>query len=141
MNTNKWLRNYVYLRVTPRGKKPGFRASLMTFGTSALWHGFYPGYYMTFILASLIQTVAKNFRRYVRPFFLDPDSGLPNRKKKYYDLLRIRLGLVASLFLCHRGRGCLDGLLRVSGKADLEARIRKSPAAARHPAWPYLELR
>ncbi|KAM0515605.1 hypothetical protein ACHAPS_009056 [Verticillium nonalfalfae] len=63
MNTNKWLRNYVYLRVTPRGKKPGFRASLMTFGTSALWHGFYPGYYMTFILASLIQTVAKSKSR------------------------------------------------------------------------------
>lgn len=59
INTNNWLRNYVYLRVTPRGKKPGFRASLLTFGTSALWHGFYPGYYLTFILASLIQTAAK----------------------------------------------------------------------------------
>lgn len=59
MNTNNWLRNYVYLRVTPRGKKPGFRASLITFGTSAFWHGFYPGYYMTFVLASLIQTAAK----------------------------------------------------------------------------------
>jgi hypothetical protein len=60
MNTNNWLRNYVYLRVTPRGKKPGFRASLLTFGTSALWHGFYPGYYLTFVLASLVQTVAKS---------------------------------------------------------------------------------
>lgn len=60
MNTNHWLRNYVYLRVTPRGKKPGFRASLITFATSALWHGFYPGYYLTFILASLIQTAAKS---------------------------------------------------------------------------------
>jgi lysophospholipid acyltransferase len=59
MNTNNWLRNYVYLRVTPRGKKPGFRASLLTFATSALWHGFYPGYYLTFILASFVQTVAK----------------------------------------------------------------------------------
>lgn len=59
MNTNNWLRNYVYLRVTPRGKKPGFRASLMTFGTSALWHGFYPGYYLSFVLASFIQTAAK----------------------------------------------------------------------------------
>lgn len=59
MNTNNWLRNYVYLRVTPRGKKPGFRASLITFATSAFWHGFYPGYYLTFILASLIQTAAK----------------------------------------------------------------------------------
>lgn len=60
MNTNHWLRNYIYLRVTPRGKKPGFRASMATFVTSALWHGFYPGYYMTFVLASLIQTVAKS---------------------------------------------------------------------------------
>lgn len=60
MKTNLWLRHYVYLRVTPRGKKPGFRASLATFTTSALWHGFYPGYYLTFVLASFIQTVAKS---------------------------------------------------------------------------------
>lgn len=59
MNTNHWLRNYIYLRVTPRGKKPGFRASMITFVTSALWHGFYPGYYLTFMLASLVQTAAK----------------------------------------------------------------------------------
>jgi lysophospholipid acyltransferase len=60
INTNNWLRNYMYLRVTPRGKKPGFRASMATFVTSAFWHGFYPGYYLTFILASFIQTVAKS---------------------------------------------------------------------------------
>lgn len=60
MNTNKWLRYYVYLRVTPRNKKPGFRASLATFGTSAFWHGFYPGYYLTFVFASFIQTAAKS---------------------------------------------------------------------------------
>lgn len=59
-NTNHWLRNYVYLRVTPKGKKPGFRASLATFSTSAFWHGFYPGYYMSFILAAFLQTVAKS---------------------------------------------------------------------------------
>lgn len=59
-NTNTWLRNYIYLRVTPRGKKPGFRASLATFTTSAFWHGFYPGYYLSFVLASFIQTVAKS---------------------------------------------------------------------------------
>ena len=60
INANHWLRNYVYLRVTPKGKKPGFRASLATFVTSAFWHGFYPGYYMTFVLASLLQTIAKS---------------------------------------------------------------------------------
>jgi lysophospholipid acyltransferase len=60
INTNNWLRNYMYLRVTPKGKKPGFRASLATFVTSAFWHGFYPGYYLSFILAAFVQTVAKS---------------------------------------------------------------------------------
>ncbi|KAI5457915.1 MBOAT, membrane-bound O-acyltransferase family-domain-containing protein [Mariannaea sp. PMI_226] len=87
INTSNWLRNYVYLRVTPRGKKPGFRASLATFGTSALWHGFYPGYYLSFILATFIQTAAKHFRRHVRPFFLDPITGKPSPKKMYYDFV------------------------------------------------------
>ncbi|KAL4914252.1 MBOAT, membrane-bound O-acyltransferase family-domain-containing protein [Aspergillus aurantiobrunneus] len=85
-NTNHWLRNYVYLRVTPKGKKPGFRASLATFTTSAFWHGFYPGYYFSFVLGSFVQTVAKNFRRHVRPFFLSSDGSTPGPYKVYYDL-------------------------------------------------------
>ncbi|KAL9121339.1 MAG: hypothetical protein Q9187_002105 [Circinaria calcarea] len=87
MNTNNWLRNYMYLRVTPKGKKPGFRASLATFVTSAFWHGFYPGYYMSFLLAAFIQTVAKNFRRHIRPFFMTPDGQKPTPNKRYYDIL------------------------------------------------------
>ncbi|GAB1320546.1 Lysophospholipid acyltransferase [Madurella fahalii] len=87
INTNKWLRNYVYLRVTPRGKKPGFRASLATFTTSAFWHGFYPGYYLAFVLASFIQTVAKNLRRNLRPFFFSPTQpDVPLPSKRYYDI-------------------------------------------------------
>jgi lysophospholipid acyltransferase len=43
MNTNKWLKNYVYLRVTPKGKKPGFRSSMATFGTSGKHLSFPPG--------------------------------------------------------------------------------------------------
>ncbi|KAL2396078.1 Lysophospholipid acyltransferase [Exophiala dermatitidis] len=85
-NTNKWLRNYIYLRVTPKGKKPGFRATLATFLTSAFWHGFYPGYYLTFLMGAFIQTVAKNCRRYFRPFFLTPDGSKPTKYKIYYDI-------------------------------------------------------
>ncbi|KAN0073425.1 MBOAT, membrane-bound O-acyltransferase family domain containing protein [Elaphomyces granulatus] len=87
MNTNHWLRNYVYLRVTPKGKKPGFRASMVTFATSAFWHGFYPGYYLTFVLGAVEQTAAKNIRRYVRPFFLTPDGTKPTPLKRYYDVV------------------------------------------------------
>lgn len=86
MKTNSWLRNYIYLRVTPRGKKPGFRASMATFVTSAFWHGFYPGYYFTFMLGSLVQTVAKNCRRHIRPFFLHPATQAPLPTKRYYDI-------------------------------------------------------
>ncbi|KAI0554943.1 MBOAT family protein [Xylaria curta] len=85
MNTNKWLRYYIYLRVTPRNRKPGFRASMATFVTSAFWHGFYPGYYLAFVLASFVQTAAKHYRRNLRPFFLDPLSQKPLSNKKYYD--------------------------------------------------------
>jgi lysophospholipid acyltransferase len=86
INTNHWLRNYVYLRVTPKGKKPGFRATLATFFTSAFWHGFYPGYYLTFVLGSFLQTVSKNARRLIRPFFLTADGQKPTGLKIYYDV-------------------------------------------------------
>lgn len=42
MKTNIWLRECVYKRVTPKGKKPGFSSSMITFLTSAFWvHRFY----------------------------------------------------------------------------------------------------
>ncbi|KAE9970376.1 putative beta-glucosidase E [Venturia inaequalis] len=85
VNTNHWLRNYMYLRVTPKGKKPGFQATLATFVTSAFWHGFYPGYYLSFVLASLMQNIAKYGRRLIRPFFMSKDGKTPTANKKYYD--------------------------------------------------------
>jgi lysophospholipid acyltransferase len=45
MRTSVWLRECVYKRVTPKGKKPGFRSSMTTFVASAFWHGTQPGYY------------------------------------------------------------------------------------------------
>jgi lysophospholipid acyltransferase len=79
INTNHWLRNYIYLRVTPKGKKPGFRASLATFATSAFWHGFAPGYYMAFILASFIQNVAKSKSNHDPHLIRTPPLILPHR--------------------------------------------------------------
>jgi len=99
INTNNWLRNYMYLRVTPKGKKPGFRASMATFVTSAFWHGFYPGYYLTFVLASFVQAVAKNVRRYCRPFVLDPKTSQPTSYKIYYDIFSYLITQVAFSFV------------------------------------------
>ncbi|KAJ4991662.1 MBOAT family protein [Stagonosporopsis vannaccii] len=98
INTNLWLRNYMYLRVTPKGQKPGFGATLATFVTSAFWHGFYPGYYMAFVLAALLQAAAKSGRRLVRPLFLTADgkSSLPT--KIYYDVFTFFLTQLAFSF-------------------------------------------
>ncbi|EEP78252.1 conserved hypothetical protein [Uncinocarpus reesii 1704] len=117
-NTNHWLRNYVYLRVTPKGKKPGFRASLATFFTSATWHGFHPGYYLTFILGAFLQTTAKNFRRHLRPFFLTPDGSKPTPLKRYYDVLgwlttQLTLSFIAAPFILLKFTDCITAWAHV----------------------------
>lgn len=86
MNTNKWLKNYVYLRVTPKGKKPGFRSTMATFLTSAIWHGTQPGYYLTFATGAFYQSLGKLFRRNIRPIFMLSDGISPGPYKSYYDI-------------------------------------------------------
>ncbi|KAG9307022.1 hypothetical protein G9A89_003073 [Geosiphon pyriformis] len=83
INTNKWLKNHVYLRITPPGKRGAFFATFATFTTSALWHGFYPGYYLTFISGAFVQSTHKAIRRKIRPFFLTPKLA---PYKRAYDL-------------------------------------------------------
>ncbi|CAR28116.1 ZYRO0D14212p [Zygosaccharomyces rouxii] len=87
MNTNKWLKYYVYLRVARKGKKPGFRSTMFTFLTSAFWHGTRPGYYLTFATGALCQTCGKFFRRHLRPIFLAEDGITPVSYKWIYDVV------------------------------------------------------
>lgn len=51
--TNRWLRMIVYERVP---KKYG---TILTFTLSAVWHGFYPGYYLTFATGAVFVTSAR----------------------------------------------------------------------------------
>lgn len=116
INTNHWLRNYMYLRVTPKGKKPGFRASMATFVTSAFWHGFAPGYYMSFVLASFIQNVAKSKKNpslasrcqllTFGRFAPSPSTILPHSRRHQTNqvqalLRRLHLGCDAARVLLH----------------------------------------
>lgn len=86
MNTNKWLKNYVYLRVAKKGKRPGFKSTLFTFVTSAFWHGTRPGYYMTFVMGAFYQTIGRIYRRNFRPMFLKSD-GTGKSTKIIYDII------------------------------------------------------
>lgn len=104
MNTNKWLKNYVYLRIAKKNKKPGFKSTLFTFTTSAFWHGTRPGYYLTFVLGALYQTVGKIFRKNLRPIFLEADGKTGKPSKTYYDLVcffvtQLAFGVVVQPFV------------------------------------------
>ncbi|XP_055374054.1 lysophospholipid acyltransferase 6 isoform X2 [Condylostylus longicornis] len=63
IGTNHWLRTIVYERVP---KKYG---TILTFALSALWHGFYPGYYITFATGALFVVAARTARRLFRHRF------------------------------------------------------------------------
>lgn len=73
-STDRWLRKLVYER-TPKQWR-----LLATFTLSAVWHGFYPGYYLTFLTGALLTVAARNVRRYVRPYFVSD----PSRARVYH---------------------------------------------------------
>ncbi|KAF8580586.1 MBOAT-domain-containing protein [Ramaria rubella] len=72
MKTNVWLRETMYKRVARKGKKPGFKSSMITFITSAFWHGIAGGYYLTFLLGGFITAAGRSCRANLRPLVLPP---------------------------------------------------------------------
>ncbi|KXJ80016.1 hypothetical protein RP20_CCG027219 [Aedes albopictus] len=74
--TNRWLRMVVFERVPKR------YGTVLTFSLSALWHGFYPGYYMTFATGAFIVMAARVARKLFREPFQDTAF-----KRIFYDIL------------------------------------------------------
>ena len=60
MTTQKWLKYYIFIRMLPNdrnksgGKNSLVLASAVTFATSAVWHGFYPGVHMFFMMIFIL---------------------------------------------------------------------------------------
>ncbi|KAF7331726.1 Lysophospholipid acyltransferase [Mycena kentingensis (nom. inval.)] len=96
MKTNIWLRECVYKRVAPKGKKPGFTASMLTFATSAFWHGIAGGYYLTFLTGGFVSSIARLARANFRPLVLPAPGARSSIWKRLYDVLG---GLVTLLLL------------------------------------------
>jgi len=62
--TSNWLRRCVYERV------PKNIATPSAFFMSAIWHGYYPGYYLTFMSCGIWNEVARLLRRHIRPIVI-----------------------------------------------------------------------
>lgn len=61
--TQSWLRRYAYERSSNKYR------TYFTYIMSAVWHGFWPGYYLTFLTGALVTTASRTGRRCARPFF------------------------------------------------------------------------
>lgn len=104
--THHWLKNYVYIRVINQAnrvvaakeksspiKKEGeehpkkahasskrlMLATIATYVVSAFWHGFYPGYYLTFVTGAVYMVAERMMQQILWPLFCDI-IGLPSRK-------------------------------------------------------------
>ena len=60
----KWLKHSFYIPLTVDFKLDRERASLLVFMLSALWHGFYPSYYVSFFLIQFVSQIDKMLFRY-----------------------------------------------------------------------------
>ncbi|ETV90917.1 hypothetical protein, variant 2 [Aphanomyces invadans] len=61
--TQAWLQRYVYERMN--------NSLLATYFVSAIWHGFYPGYYLFFLSVPLPTAVNRLARSILRPYVVD----------------------------------------------------------------------
>lgn len=59
-STTNWLRYVVYER---------WPSTMAVFIFSAFWHGFYAGYYLTFLTAGMFLNTSRLLRRHIRPYF------------------------------------------------------------------------
>jgi len=88
MQTNKWLRDCIYKRVS-------FVPLLSTMLMSAVWHGFFAGYYVFFVLYGTVIYVERKLRHKIRPYFL---NSIP--LKFAYDVTGWFLNRITVTYIC-----------------------------------------
>lgn len=73
MQTNLWLKRTVYDRVPHLAP---YQRTMLTYTISTIWHGFYPGYYLTFLNAILIIVATRTVRRTYGHMFQSTNSTM-----------------------------------------------------------------
>ncbi|XP_002812355.5 lysophospholipid acyltransferase 2 isoform X1 [Pongo abelii] len=75
IQTALWLKRVCYERTS-------FIPTIQTFILSAIWHGVYPGYYLTFLTGVLMTLAARAMRNNFRHYFIEP-----SQLKLFYDVI------------------------------------------------------
>jgi lysophospholipid acyltransferase len=68
--TNEWLKDHIYKRALTIGYSKQ-TATYVTNVVSATWHGFYPGYIITFVTGGMLTELGRRIREQIRPHFLE----------------------------------------------------------------------
>ena len=77
VQTSTFLRRYVYERfIDPENPKETTTPMLITFMTSAFWHGFYPIYYLVFFYLHILLVVARKIYKHRDYFWWWPSKIL-----------------------------------------------------------------
>ncbi len=76
MRTQHWLEHYIYRRIT----RVASINMWATYFSSAFWHGFYPGYYLTFMSAPLFGILEKQLMQVVNPILYADKDGKPSAR-------------------------------------------------------------
>jgi len=91
--TSNWLRRCVYERV------PKSIATAASFFMSAIWHGYYPGYYLTFMSCALWNEVARLLRRHIRPLVIPSKDAEQSVSAYVYHFCSLLLTMVSLNYL------------------------------------------
>ncbi|XP_047994985.1 lysophospholipid acyltransferase 6 isoform X1 [Leguminivora glycinivorella] len=86
-NTNAWLRCVAYSRGGAAWR------TARVYALSAVWHGFHPGYYLTFLAGGVFTVAARKVRSVARPLFLDSRP-----KKLFYDFVTFMTTRIAMTY-------------------------------------------
>ena len=104
ISISNWLKNCIYLRAIespPKFINAKTYATILTRFASAFWHGFYPGYYLTFLSAVLQTEVDTVARKYIKPLFIENGEKEPHWSYTYCGKIHTAfcLNYYASAFL------------------------------------------
>ncbi|KAG2374190.1 hypothetical protein C9374_011027 [Naegleria lovaniensis] len=106
IGVHKWVKKYVYLRNKKKGSRPGTKEVFQTFLVIAFWHGFYPGYYIFFVLAGVGVEFGRIFRLMFRKRFI-PDDYTFDVYKPIQSLKKINVTIalynIAAYLATHAG--------------------------------------
>jgi hypothetical protein len=81
ISVHNWLKYYVYLRLVNPKERGGTNvfAAFMSFAVSAIWHGFYEGYYFFFFGMFIVDLWNKLATPVIGPLF----SWMPDRLQDF----------------------------------------------------------